>query len=617
VFLVGRELFSWFGELGMSGQASSVVSGGTGKLVGWHDPDENRAWIAAHKSRSLVDKRMSVEEAVKRFVDDGSFLAMGGFGHVRVSMAAVYEMVRQGKRHLTMAGKTAVHDLDVLVGAGCVDAVEVAYAFGHELRGLSPASRRAVEQGRCTVVGEISNAGYQWRFLAGMMGLPFIPSRVMLGTDTLARSSAKVIEDPFSGKPICLLPACYPDVAVIHVPRADMFGNAQIDGIMVEDFELARASRRVILSTEKIVPSSRIRAEPWKTVIPFYLVDAVIEAPFGSHPCQMPYSYFFDEQHIGEWLAGSKTDDGVEQYLEKYVFGCEGHKEYLKLVGGSKMLQRLKSIERFETEMTAPWIKKGDGAPKSGYSSTELLATAAAHVLQDGRSVFVGTGLPMIAAMLAQRTHAPNLLLIFEAGGIGPQMPVLPISVGDSRTFYHAVAASSMHDTMSMSQAGYLDYGFLGAAQIDMYGNINTTVIGPYEHPKVRLPGSGGANDVGTLCHKTIIIMRQDKERFLPKIDFLTTPGYLDGAGSREEHGLPKGSGPYRVITQLGIYGFDEESKRMTLLSLHPGVTKETAQAQSGFPLLIAKDVKQTPAPTAKEQALLRKIDPAGIVITK
>ena len=601
----------------MTVQEPLILQAGSGKLVGWHDPDENRAWVAAHKSRSLIDKRMTKEEAVRSFVADGSFLAMGGFGHVRVSMAVVYEMIRQHKRHLTMAGKTAVHDLDVLVGAGCVDAVEVAYSFGHELRGLSPASRRAVETGRCKVVGEISNAGYQWRFLAGMMGLPFIPSRVMLGTDTLTHSSAQVISDPFSGKPVCLLPACYPDVAVIHVPRCDKFGNAQIDGIMVEDFELARASRRVILTTEKIVASSKIRSEPWKTVIPFYLVDAVVHVPYGSHPCQMPYSYFFDEQHIGEWLAASRSDEGVEKYLETYVYGCDNHEAYLKRIGGSRALQRLRQIEHFELEMTAPWIKKSEGKPRDSYSSTELLASAAAHALEDGKSVFVGTGLPMIAAMLAQRTHAPNLLLVFEAGGIGPQMPVLPISVGDSRTFYQAVAASSMHDTMSMSQAGYLDYGFLGAAQIDRYGNINTTVIGPYEHPVVRLPGSGGANDVGSLCHKTIILMRQDKERFLSKVDFLTTPGYLDGAGSREEHGLPRDSGPYRVITQLGVYGFEAETKQMMLLSLHPGVSVEMVQQQSGFPILIPQQIGLTAAPTAKERAILRKIDPAGIVIQK
>jgi len=240
----------------------------------------------------------------------------------------------------------------------------------------------------------------------------------------------------------------------------------------------------------------------------------------------MPYLYFFDEEHIAEWLSLSKTDDGVAQYLEKYVYCIDEFKDYLLLIGGSKRLAQLKRIEKLEEPMCAPWLKKTNGKQKTkeGYSSTEMLACVASNTLEDKKSVFVGTGLPMIAAMLAKRTHAPNLLLFFEAGGIGPEIPVLPISVGDSRTFYMAIAASSMHDSMSMAQAGYIDYGFLGAAQIDKYGNINTTVIGPYEHPKTRLPGSGGANDVGSLCNKTIVIMRQDKNRFVAKVDFLTTP---------------------------------------------------------------------------------------------
>ena len=592
---------------------------GSGKLVGWHDPDENRAWVAANKPRGLTDKRMMVQEAVSRFIPDGSLLAMGGFGHVRVSMAVVYEIIRQNKQHLTMAGKTGVHDLDLLVGSGCVDKVEVAYSFGHELRGLSPASRRAVETGKCSVTGELSNAGYQWRFLAAMMGLPFIPARVMLGTDTFKHSSARTMVDPFSGKQVCLLPACYPDVAVIHVPRCDMFGNAQIDGIMVEDFELSRASRHLIVTTEKIVESSKIRQEPWKTVIPFYLVSAVVETPFGSHPCQMPYQYFFDEDHIGEWLSVSATDDGVQRYLEKYVYGVKDFSEYLRCIGGAKKLKQLGRIERFEEPMTAPWLKgkteKASG--KGSYSSTELLACVASRVLEDNKSVFVGTGLPMIAAMLAQRTHAPNLLLFFEAGGIGPEMPVLPISVGDSRTFYSAVAASSMHDSMSMAQAGYIDYGFLGGAQIDRFGNLNTTVIGSYEHPKVRLPGSGGANDVGTLCHQTIILMRQDTHRFLETLDFLTTPGYLKGFDAREQAGLPTDSGPYRVITQLGVYGFEPGSKQMMLLSLHPGVTVGQVKENSGFEIIIPERVSVTTPPSQKELALLKKIDPAGMVIGK
>lgn len=249
------------------------------------------------------------------------------------------------------------------------------------------------------------------------------------------------------------------------------------------------------------------------------------------------------------------------------------------------------------------------------YSSTELLATVAANLLEDKKSVFVGTGLPMVAAMLAQRTFAPKLLIIFEAGGIGPIVPVLPISVGDSRTFYRAVAASSMHDVMSAASAGYIDYGFLGAAMIDQYGNINTTVIGDWERPKVRLPGSGGANDIGSLCHKIIIIMRQDRTKFMKKIDFLTTPGFLDGPGARERVGLPKDTGPYRVITQLGVYGFDDETKRIKLLSVHPGVTIEQIKENSGMDIIIPHEVSVSPEPSKDELKILKEIDPLGMVI--
>jgi glutaconate CoA-transferase subunit B len=254
---------------------------------------------------------------------------------------------------------------------------------------------------------------------------------------------------------------------------------------------------------------------------------------------------------------------------------------------------------------------------EADYTATELLATVASKLLEDGKSVFVGTGLPMIAGMLAQRTHAPNLLIIFEAGGIGPRVPALPISVGESKTFYDAASASSMHDVMSLCQSGYVDYGFLGAAMIDQYANINTTVIGEHATPRVRLPGSGGANDVGSFCWRTIIMMRQEKRRFLKKVDFITTPGYLTGPGAREKAGLPLGSGPYRVITQLGVYGFDEATKRLKLLAMHPGVTVEQIQENSEFEILIADHVETTQPPTGEERRLLREIDPTGMAIGK
>jgi acyl CoA:acetate/3-ketoacid CoA transferase alpha subunit len=322
----------------------------SGELIGWHDPDENRQWVRENKSRQLVDKRSTVTAAIRKYVPDGSLVAVGGFGHIRVPMALIYELVRQRRRNLTVIGKTAVHDLDVLIGGGCVSRVEVAYSFGHELRGLSPCGRRAVESGQVKVTGEISNAGFQWRFLAAAMGVPFMPVRSMLGTDTLRHSSSKVMKDPWSGKPVCLVPACYPDVALFHVHRCDQYGNAQIDGIMVEDFELARAARRVIITTEEIIDHEKIQREPWRTVIPFYLVDAVIEVPFGAHPTEMPVSYYFDEEHIAHWLEVSKTQAGTDQYFEQTVFGVPDFEAYLEKVGGIRKLTHLKHVMNLQPD---------------------------------------------------------------------------------------------------------------------------------------------------------------------------------------------------------------------------------------------------------------------------
>lgn len=333
-----------------------ILAEGRGELAGWYDPDENRAWIREHKPRGLIDKQMSVATAVRRFIQDGDYFAIGGFGHIRIPMAVLYEMIRQKKRNLTCAAKTAVHDIDILIGGGCVSRVECAYSFGHEMRGLSACGRRAVESGHVKVIAEISNAAFQWRFLAGMMGVPFIPARNMAGTDTFDRSSAKIVRDPWSGKPVTLVPAAYPDVALFHVPRCDRYGNAQIDGIVSEDFELSRAARRVIITTEEIIDDEEIRRAPDRTVIPYYVVDAVCEVPYGAHPTEMPYQYYFDEDHIREWMTLSKTDEGAQQYMDKYVFGVQDYEAYLERVGGIRTLNRLKRIE----QLRAPADTDGD-----------------------------------------------------------------------------------------------------------------------------------------------------------------------------------------------------------------------------------------------------------------
>jgi glutaconate CoA-transferase subunit B len=255
---------------------------------------------------------------------------------------------------------------------------------------------------------------------------------------------------------------------------------------------------------------------------------------------------------------------------------------------------------------------------KPRYTPTEMMIVAASRLLEDGKTVFTGTGMPILAALLAKLTHAPNLVICYEAGGMGPERPpTIPISVGDSMTTYKAIMAASLDYVMTFIQAGYGEFAFLGAAQIDMYGNINTTVIGPYEKPKVRLPGSGGANDFGSLCWRTIILMRQDRQRFVERVDYITTPGYLTGPGARERAGLPRNTGPWRVVTQLGVYGFDEQDKRMTLLSVHPGVSIKDVQENSSFPIKIPERVEVAPEPTDEELRVLRSLDPYGVVLRK
>jgi glutaconate CoA-transferase subunit B len=236
----------------------------------------------------------------------------------------------------------------------------------------------------------------------------------------------------------------------------------------------------------------------------------------------------------------------------------------------------------------------------------------AARALEDGRTVAVGTGVPCAAAMLAQRTHAPRLTILFEAGGIAPQLPTMPISVGDSRTFYRAVMATSMADVMETCQRGMVDYTFLGGAQIDPYGNLNSTLIGTdYSKPKVRLPGSGGANDLASLCWRILVVTAHDRRRFVEKLDFLTTPGYLTGPGAREAAGLPANTGPYRVITDLAVMGYHESTKRMQVLSVHPGVTLEQVRARTGFELGVVEPLTVTAAPTDDELRLLHvEVDP-------
>src|SRR5512136_817482 len=255
-------------------------------------------------------------------------------------------------------------------------------------------------------------------------------------------------------------------------------------------------------------------------------------------------------------------------------------------------------------------------ATAPAYKRAELMAICAAREILDGEIAFIGTGLPMLGGMLAKHTTAPHCLMIFESGVVDARPQRTPVSIGDACLVPGSVMLCGLTEVFGLlMQAGHVDVGYIGGAQIDKFGNLNTTVIGDYRSPKVRLPGSGGANDIGSLAKRTIIMMKQDRLKFVKKLDYLTTPGYLDGPGGRERAGLPRG-GPSCVITDLGVYRFGDATKEMYLESFHPGLSVEQLRGNVSWDLQVAPRVRATKAPTRRELRVLRtKCDPEGIFL--
>ncbi|HUJ75188.1 MAG TPA: CoA-transferase [bacterium] len=332
------------------------LTAGTGTLFTDPDPETARRFFRAKKG-ALVDKVTSVSDAVVSFVHDGDYVASGGFGTNRISTAVLHEILRQGRKDLGFAGFTATHAFQILAagnrgGRRLLARVDASYIVGLEARGLSPHSRRVVESGAVEVC-EWSNYALAARFKAAAMGIPFLPARSMQGTDTFLKSAARTVQCPFTGRPLAALPALYPDAAFIHVHESDCYGNCRINGITSADLDLARAAKRLIITTERLVSNREIRSAPNRTVIPSFCVDAVCEVPGGSYPGNMGGEYFSDEEHLAAWLEAEKTEESLEAFLNRYVYGVRTFEEYLALCGGTVRLRELRQKELFSREEAA------------------------------------------------------------------------------------------------------------------------------------------------------------------------------------------------------------------------------------------------------------------------
>ncbi len=253
------------------------------------------------------------------------------------------------------------------------------------------------------------------------------------------------------------------------------------------------------------------------------------------------------------------------------------------------------------------------------FTDTEFMICTAARLLEDRKTVFVGWGMPQLVALLAERLYTPHLVQIFEFGAIGPQslIPFVRGTMGGPSNVYRSLQWSNMNWAFAYAGTGYVDYGMIGAAQIDTFGNVNSTLLGgTYERPVRRFPGSGGGNEVASLCWRTILVMKHEPRRFVERLDFMTSPGFLDGPGGREKAGLPRSTGPWRVVTSKALFGFDEDTKRLTLSGMLKGLSVSEVLDGMEFRPLVADRLEVIGPPTDEELRVLREqIDPSGIVI--
>jgi acyl CoA:acetate/3-ketoacid CoA transferase alpha subunit len=301
------------------------------------DPDGFREYVRTHKERRLVDKVISEHDAVERFVADGDYLAFDQNVAVRGPSSLLREIIRQRKKDLWVAAKFTWTDVSLLVAGGCVSKIDVGWMATGRL------INEAVRKGEVKLI-EWTNGALAYRHLAGSLGVPFLPMRYLAGTDTFTQSGAKLIEDPYTNQRLTLVPALFPDVAIIHVHQCDIYGNARVMGAGVTPQEIAASSRKVIISTEEIIDTEAIRRQPQRTTIPYYFVDAVVHAPFGGYPGSTPGLYAADIEH---WLefAAAEMQGKTGEYLEKWVFSVASHEEMLDQRVGAKKLLQLQTAE--------------------------------------------------------------------------------------------------------------------------------------------------------------------------------------------------------------------------------------------------------------------------------
>ena len=541
-------------------------------------------------------KLVGVDDAVAQ-IANGSTVAVGGLSYYGAPMELVRALVRRGARDLTIvtAAVTSVQ-ADFLIAAGCVRKIISPYVAFEEL-GLAPNFRRAVEKKQIELI-EIGEAFLAFGLKAAAAGMPFAALPASIAASDCARVNPlyKYAKNPFTGNDVVCVPALPVDWTLLHVLRADRFGNLQHEGTAFMDPLLARASRKVIATCEQIVESDEIRKRSSNTTVPSLLVHSVVEFPGGAAPTASFGSYDVDRAALKRYAKASRNEADLRAFIDAEL--------------------KTKPTPPVPVQNGLPPANR-DGQPAS---RAEIIASQIAHAVADGMFTGAGTGCWEVLAglRLAQLTHAPNLSFTMGgSGALNPRIASLPVSLNGDEALGDCEGRVDLEVLFDLELGGAFDIMFVSGMQMDQFGNVNLASVGPYDAPVLRGPGTVGLEFAPCVRQWVAFFRNHTKQVFVEKVDFISGIGYGSGPGSRAKYGIADDQGPKLVVTNLAVMDFCPETKRMRLKSIHPGATIEQIIENTGFELLIPVEVPQTELPSAEELGLLRnEIDRGGMLST-
>ena len=552
-----------------------------------------------------LTKTLSLSEAAAR-IPDGATLALGGLSYFNAPMSLVRELIRRNARNLTLitAAVTGIQ-ADLLIAAGCVRRILTPYIAFEEL-GLAPAFRRAVEKHEITLV-EMGEAFLAFGLKAAASGAPYYPLPLALAASDCVRHNPlyRVAPDPFSDRDVLCVPALTPDFTLLHAQISDEFGNLVLAPAASMDVLLARASRRVLATCDELHESEAMIQADLQAAVPGAFVAGVVHLPGAARPTSSPGLYGVDRAEFKRYTAAMKGDETRRSYFAACAGAAVSEADYLRSRGA------------LPPEDSAP--PAAAPAPLDAPASkAELIAVVLARAVRDGEFTAAGTGCWEVAAglRLAQLTHAPNLT--FTLGGtaaVNHRLPYLPVSINTEQALVACEARIELDDLFDLELAGQFDVMFASGLQIDRYGNLNLTCIGPYDQPVFRGPGAVGL-EFAPRARRIVAFFRQHtKNIFVEKVDFVSGIGYGTGPGSRAQWGIPDSVGPSLVVTNLAVLDYDPQTQQMRLQSVHPGVSISEILANTGFELHVPASVPETPLPAPEELRLLRtEIDRGGML---